>query len=366
MKNLYFVHYFYTCILYIVYILTESFPELQMENQGFEEERQQQGEEETSLREQPPHDSRPFDFDSSDGHVYEDILPGADDLANCPGTPIGPDASREEPSSQLNKDREKTTVFTFRRNLTLPFRRGSDLDQSTVRSSSVRLASRTRIEEEKGRLEEDAELASHPVTFQAECNRPTKRRRKKDCKHCRSKANAVAFNNDQQRQIDRDGENDTVLRRNQDNERQQQRLKLVSSGSNDARAILEPRDLAALAARLPDESGVPSVFSISEKIAGSPAKLSGSERIGGANLLVHSAEINENDALIESEKTRPSMRVNSIYSQDRWYTKEPPIFFTDVKEHGSFQVSVDTRNCCTCQLFFFFLIIEIIRMACIS
>ncbi|XP_043513865.1 uncharacterized protein LOC122530719 isoform X2 [Frieseomelitta varia] len=315
-----------------------------MENQGFEEERQQPGGEETSLRE-PPRDSPLFAVDSSDGHVYEDILPGAGDLANCPGVPIAQAAPREEPSSQLNKDRDETTVFTFRRNLTLPFRRGTDLDQSTVRSSSVRLASRSRIEEEDGHLEEDAELPALPVMFQAECNRPNKRRRKKDCKHCRSKANAVAFNNDdQQRQIDRDGENDTVVRRNRDNERQQQRLQIVSSGSNDARAILDPRDFAALAARLPNESvgesrgDSPSVFSISEKIAGSsPVKLSGSERIGGANLLVHSAEINENDALIESEKTRPSMRVNSIYSQDRWYTKEPPIFFTDVKEHGSFQ-----------------------------
>ncbi|KAK1124671.1 hypothetical protein K0M31_006042 [Melipona bicolor] len=302
-----------------------------MENQGFEGERQQPEGEETFLR-KPPHDSRPFSFDSSDGHVYEDILPGAEYLTNCPGAPIGQDA-REEPSSQFNTNREETTVaattFTFRRNLTLPFRRGTDLDQSTGRSSSVRLASRSRIEEE-GRLEEDAELAARenglPIAFQAECNKPNKRRRKKDCKHCRSKANAVAFNNDQQRQIDRDGENDTVLRRNRDNERQ--RLQIVSSGSNDARAIIE-------SGVPPSDS--PSVFSISEKIAGFPAKLSGSERIGRANLLVHSAEINENDVLIESEKTRPSMRVNSIYSQDRWYTKESPIFFTDVKEHGSFQ-----------------------------
>lgn len=320
---------------------SSRFLELQMENQGFEEERQQPKEEEASLRELP-RDSRPFSFDSSDGHVYEDILP------NCPpGAPIDQDASREEPS-QFDTDREETTVVatTFRRNLTLPLRRGTDLDLSNVRSFSVRLTSRSRIEE-------DAELAAREsgLPFQAECNRPNKRRRKKDCKHCRNKA--VAFNNDQQRQLVRDGENDAVLRRNRDNEQQQQRLQIVSSGSNDAQAILDPRDFTALmAARLPntrtnEKSGVPrgdspSVFSISEKIAGStPAKLSGSERNGRANL-VHSAEINENDVLIESEKTRPSMRVNSIYSQDRWYTKEPPIFFTDVKEHGSFQVTILT------------------------
>ncbi|CAD1479637.1 unnamed protein product, partial [Heterotrigona itama] len=288
-----------------------------MENQGFEEERQQPGRKETSR------DLRPFSSDSSDSHVYEDILPG--------GGPIGQNAPHEESSNA----REETTVVatTFRRNLTLPLRRGTDLDLSSVRSSSVRLTSRSRIEEEglKNRLEEDAELTVRESGLQAECNRPNKRRRKKDCKHCRSKANAVAFNNDQQWQVDREiGENDTIPRRNRD--------------SNDAQASLDPRDFTAWlpSTRTNEKLGVPrgdspSVFSISENIAASsPAKLIGNEQNGRANL-VHSAEVNENDVLIESEKTRPSMRVNSIYSQDRWYTKEPPIFFTDVKQHNSFQ-----------------------------
>jgi len=33
------------------------------------------------------------------------------------------------------------------------------------------------------------------------------------------------------------------------------------------------------------------------------------------------------------------MRINSIYSQDRWYGKEPQIFYTDIKDQNPFQVN---------------------------
>ncbi|XP_046596186.1 uncharacterized protein LOC107227048 isoform X1 [Neodiprion lecontei] len=43
-------------------------------------------------------------------------------------------------------------------------------------------------------------------------------------------------------------------------------------------------------------------------------------------------------ALINTpQKNRATMKVNSIYSQDQWAAKEAPIFFTDVKEHEHFQ-----------------------------
>ena len=48
----------------------------------------------------------------------------------------------------------------------------------------------------------------------------------------------------------------------------------------------------------------------------------------------------DNNALIRSEKSRLSLRVNSIYSQERWYAKGASIFCTDVKQHGTFQVGV--------------------------
>ncbi|XP_043595099.1 uncharacterized protein LOC122573145 [Bombus pyrosoma] len=347
-----------------------------MENQGFEEEHQQPRSEETPISSREfRHDSHTFSFDTSgnelspddpvsnaDGHVYEDILPGVENPSKHSGVMIGQDQALRRPLNAIeyvcksattrSLDREEI-AGTFRRNLTLPFRRGTGLD-SSLGSCSIRETTGKRID---GRRE-DTEVATwnadivaftddafssraQSITLQSEC-RPSKKRRKKDCKHCRSKA--AASINDQHHQVD-DKESETILRKNRNNE-QQQRLQI--SGSNDSQTILDPRNFTMLPVcypnRKPDEFAMPatnspSVFTISEKVGGSPTstvKLIRNERSGCANL-VDLAEINEDNALIGSGKNRPGMRVNSIYSQDRWYAKGASMLFTDAKEHGSFQ-----------------------------
>ncbi|XP_076222662.1 uncharacterized protein LOC116428254 isoform X2 [Nomia melanderi] len=355
-----------------------------MENQGFEEEQQQQ----------PGIQSQSFpriDFVSHasashvpDGHVYEDILPGVEQVSrilSCPKQPqtLNPDHHNppENPEdrvprlsprpSKIRSTADQEAESRFRRNLTLPFRRSSGLDPPCA-SSSVRVTSR---EKKTGWREDNAETAESvsvdkerevSVQTQAE-SRPNRRRRKKDCKHCRSKAvasydrdceideneeeavlkrnrdnrrqfqviandprsKAVASSYERDREID-ENEEETVLKRNRDNRRQFQVI------ASDPRSILDPCDLGILRTCSPAlgdtrmGSDALCVFTISEKVAGSQ---------GDQKYIEYEGDRTEKSVL--SQKGRAGMRVNSIYSQDRWY-KEAPIFCTDSKD-GSFQIS---------------------------
>ncbi|XP_003699331.1 uncharacterized protein LOC100882646 isoform X2 [Megachile rotundata] len=218
-----------------------------MENQAFEEEARV---EETY---------NPRIEETSDNHVYEDILPGTEvptDLSKV---------SDEVPSA-------------FRRNLTLPFRRA-------VGPEPVATSSSVRVNRRRNEAEESDDV-------QAEC-RPNRRRRKKDCKHCRNKAN-----------------DDREKNRPYTTELNGRRLDNLSDVPEDA--TVEGSN----------------VFTISEKVQ-NESKLIEYEKNNGQ-------DVGSKDDGAE-KKTRAGMRVNSIYSQDRWYAKETPIFFTDVKEQAPFQ-----------------------------
>ncbi|XP_076756668.1 uncharacterized protein LOC143426859 isoform X3 [Xylocopa sonorina] len=347
-----------------------------MENQGFEEEHQPRGDRDLCQ------DSRAFAFEQSghelypddslsilnaDSHVYEDILPNVDNAshptpsnldaresnANSPRKPLDAVDYISRDSTRKSLEREDI-AGALRRNLTLPFRRGVGLEPSNA-SSSVRLTNRKR----NNRCREDAEawnadvfidggFSSQAQSGQAEC-RPNRRRRKKDCKHCRMKAAAQACCSQEHQVGDRG--NDTILRKNRNNE-QQQRLHAMDLDSSDPQMILDTRNLAMVPLRSPireaDELAVTGnnsspIFTISEKIDEPRSQdntitpIEG-ERNDGRAYFANSTDANEgSNALTATEKTRASMRVNSIYSQDRWYTKEAPIFLADVKEHGSFQ-----------------------------
>lgn len=300
-----------------------------MENQGFEEEQQSR------------------EISNADTHVYEDILPGTEDtpsrLSNENRAQRSLVSERGRGTSTRSLDRREEIAGVFERNSTLPFRRSAGLDPSTATSSSVCVTNRKR----NNGCREDTDVAwntfvddalssrARSTALHTDSRRPNRRRRKKDCKHCRSKV--AAFIDGEQRQVG-ERENETVLRKNRDNE-QQQRLQV----SNDPQTILDPRNFTMLPACSPNEltgNDSSSVFTISEKIGdGSPVNLI--ERNEGCANLANPAVINgDNNALIRSEKSRLSLRVNSIYSQERWYAKGASIFCTDVKQHGTFQVGV--------------------------
>lgn len=301
-----------------------------MENQGFEEEQQSR------------------EISNEDTHVYEDILPGTEDISTRTPFRVSNEnraqrsfVSGGRGTSTRSLDRREEIAGVFERNSTLPFRRSAGLDPSTATSSSVRVTNRKR----NNGCREDTDVAwntfvddalssrARSTALHTDSRRPNRRRRKKDCKHCRSKV--AAYVDGEQRQ-DGEKENETVLRKNRDNE---QRLQV----SNDPQTILDPRNFTMLPACSPNGNELTgndssSMFTISEKIGQvSPVNLI--ERNDGCANLASPAVINE-DALIRSEKSRLSLRVNSIYSQERWYAKGASIFCTDVKQHGTFQVNV--------------------------
>ncbi|XP_033342286.2 uncharacterized protein LOC117229715 isoform X2 [Megalopta genalis] len=333
-----------------------------MENQGFEEEHQPgipPAEQSFAL---PRIDFVGHASAShvADGHVYEDILPGIESVTRISIAADQRPSSDEQPSQpegdRISRAATTTTTTTmleqdelscgFRRNLTLPFRRSGGLDPAGA-NSSVRVTSR-----EKSSWHEEAETAGNAETIAPSIEkdrdarqqpaeaRPNRRRRKKDCKHCRSKA--VASTYDRDCEIDeRENEEEIVSRKNRDN-KQRQFPALIE----DPRTILDPCDLAAVRTYPPignngdKQQHHPArgteplcVFTITEKPAASPKtqpKLIELEDPRGKEV---------NKPVLAQEKSRAGMRVNSIYSQDRWYAKEAPIFCTDVKEHGSFQIS---------------------------
>lgn len=329
-----------------------------MENQGFEEEHQPGSRAAESSFPRIDFVAHASVSHVADGHVYEDILPGVEQVSRILSSP---NQSPQTPNSDHRKTSESTDDRVpkvssrsvkvcssptdqeaescgFRRNLTLPFRRSSGLDPPGA-SSSVRVTSR---EKKTGWREDNAENSESvsPIDKDREVSvqtqsaeaRPNRRRRKKDCKHCRSKA--VAFSYDRECEID-ENEEETVLKRNRDNRRQFHQVI-----ANDPRSILDPCDLGVLrtcgspaglgdtvAARMGNDPLC--VFTISEKVARSP---------GDQKLIEYEGNRIQEKSAVSQQKSR-GMRVNSIYSQDRWYAKEAAIFCTDAKEHGSFQVS---------------------------
>ncbi|CAK9815367.1 Sortilin-related receptor [Anthophora plagiata] len=327
-----------------------------MENQGFEEEQQQQLSHHKSCPDSPPglELRSKGSASNADGHVYEDILPAGEDTSILSNGPSSLDSQGSKTNSfhqqpfhvadRISRDaatpgslaRVDEVPASFTRNLTLPFRRGIGFDSSTT-SSSVRVTSRKNVNGYQEDLVVDDVFSTPRIpssVLQNEC-RPVRRRKKKDCKHCRSKAASIDIREQEITDVE------TVLRKNRDNEQRQQRL---TSNSSDPRNFLVLPTCSPI--RKVDESTMmlannPSpVFTSSAKVGGSPAstfKFMESERNDGRANLVNSTKINEDNGLTVAEKNRADMRVNSIYSQDRWYAKDASIFFTDVKEHGSFQ-----------------------------
>lgn len=285
-----------------------------MENQGYEDE-QSRGNESAVLSREFSDEKLAVSLASFDGHVYEDILPGVEDVANVTSRRSNsfrvvenPPQGGEPISRIYNVGPFARTSDEFRRNLTLPIRRGTGASSSTSRERNRRQDDRV-AGGEPGIFdlpEENERPTDYPHRKPARTQtepRPNRRRRKKDCKHCRKAIGPRG---------------DAILQKNQENQERN-----FPTGNSDV------------------QTNPLTVFTISETVRCSPSstlKFIEYERNEVRSNVGHVPENNEEKALIVPEKNnRPGMRVNSIYSQERWYAKEAPVFFTNVKEHASFQ-----------------------------
>lgn len=147
-----------------------------------------------------------------------------------------------------------------------------------------------------------------------------RRRRKKDCKHCRSK---LAGANSCEK-LD-ESNKDAILRENENNHREKD-----SSGFLFRESLLRPQNIK--------------IYPMMDRMSLREISAKSSSNAFFVTETNSGPRSTENEFLMNAENNRnkllgTDMRINSIYSQDRWQGKESPIFYTDIKDQNPFQVS---------------------------
>ena len=319
-----------------------------------------------------------FRMDSStspDSHIYEDITSGAS-AGNSGSSPFRttsivrlPNLEFSRPEIQnsnrlpipenrfySNSEIEQDSLNSFHRNLTLPLRRANPLRDSVenVISSSVRVTSRERIRagsavcENGSTIDENSKYTSGPIPEVHSEQRHAKRRRKKDCKHCKNRTNSE-FSSTSEVPVDVP----CSERLYEENEfRVEQRNGKSRLGIEPIFSLPEGRLPSFCNSRCEKTGRTSSVYCISNNV-----NVSGNVGAGQGNVktlnydkndiearLAH-VEVCEDKALITPPKnSRAGMKVNSIYAQEHWHTKDAPIFLTDIKEQSPFQVRLGMHD----------------------
>lgn len=348
---------------------------LQMENQGYEGESraEEQSTFESHYRDRQPHDT----IDRSDplvartlhaeNHVYEDIstdtvaaskfserISFVDEIRDTENRQSADHARQawvnESPSIAATAILDRSV----QQNLTLASSAEISANYDSGTSSS-RAVSGTNENDLKGASKNPRELprslpdenilesvsssprekdSSRDVPVQPD-RRTNRRRRKKDCKHCRSKL-AVASSCEKLNELA--GSEDTILRENEINHRNKDpdfTSSLLFRDSRVSDSLLRSQNMKIYP--IVKRTSLEDIGTKSPPIAFLDSELHSASRfLVNDRMLGQVTENNQNKILGES-KNWTDMRINSIYSQERWYGKESPIFHTDVKDQNPFQ-----------------------------
>ncbi|XP_029177489.1 uncharacterized protein LOC114945430 isoform X2 [Nylanderia fulva] len=316
-----------------------------MENQGYEEEHSRAAEEQSTLefryRDREPHDridrgDDPLVARSTphpEGHVYEDIsgekvAPELSERISLPNGTQDPQKSadfakqawinRAGSSPPIAIPDESLVLQTLSSPAEISTNHDSGTSSSRTKDDDLEKVTKNLADPpgpqdlpEKDVLEKGMSLSdsnkddssSHPD------RRTNRRRRKKDCKHCRSKLVGV------EKLDELAGSKDEILKDPDLTSNLLFRDSLLRPQNIKIYPIVKRTSLGDI--------GAPTVFFENE-----------------LNLTTeNAAKFLGNDRMLGQEKMlRPTdMRINSIYSQDRWYGKDSPIFYTDVKDQNPFQ-----------------------------
>lgn len=312
----------------------------------------------------------------SEGHVYEDIATFAGiDACELPEQTSCPDESRD-PRETKNRRSIDFAIQAWINGPPCPvidrlFQQSSALSSARIgtnhnsSTTSSREASKTSEDDPErffgksrylptlppsGDISEN--VSSSPrtnedssrnasVTTQSD-RRPNRRRRKKDCKHCRSK---LADAGSCEKLDELVNNKDAILRENGDNHRDKNpdastllfREPLLRTQNIKIYPLVRKTSLRDIDAKRNSSAAFPaSEYGVHKTENTAKLLLSTEDRMLGQ--VVENAQGGENKILGVMGKGT-DMRINSIYSQDRWYLKEPQIFYTDVKDQNPFQVS---------------------------
>jgi len=357
-----------------------------MENQGYEEEQSRVKEEQSSNESCcRTHDTIELNDPVAarthpESHVYEDISsdPAASKFSERISFPEGTRETKDHQSTDLARqawiDEPSSIAATaildksFQQNLTLDSAEiGANLDSAI---SSSRAVSRTKedvLEEASKNPRDllrplaDGDLFGNVVSLsprEKDSSRDTpvqpdrrtnRRRKKKDCKHCRSKL-AVANSCDKLDELA--GSEDAILRENEINQRNKDSD--FTSSLLFRESLLRPQNIKIypIVKRTSlGDIGVKNSSAFLENELHSTAE-NAARFLVNDRMLDQVTQSNQNKILGVS-RNGTDMRINSIYSQDRWYGKEQPIFYTDVKEQNPFQVNC-LQKCLLFSIYTFF------------
>ncbi|XP_072752143.1 uncharacterized protein [Anoplolepis gracilipes] len=343
-----------------------------MENQGYEEEQSRAEEEQSTLesrfRDRQPHDT----IDRSDpavvsrthpeNHVYEDISTDCK-FSERISFPDETRETKERQSADLTSRQTwineppsiaATAIFdkSFQQNSTL----ASSAEISTNHDSAISSSGTNKddlegasenprelprsLPEKEGVLESVSSLprekdSSRDPSAQSDRQRTNRRRRKKDCKHCRSK---LAVANSCEKLDEMAGSEDAILRENEINQRNKEsdftsnllfRESLLRTQNIKIYPIVKRTSLGDIGVK-----NSPIAFLENElhpRTADNATKFLVNDRMLGK------VTESQDKLLLGVSRNGTDMRINSIYSQDRWYGKESPIFYTEVKDQNPFQ-----------------------------
>lgn len=289
-----------------------------------------------------------------ESHVYEDI--SSDVIASKFSERVFPDETREIEDRQsinlvkqawTNEPSIATAILdkSFQQDLTLDSSAEISANQSGTNEDVLEEVSKN-PRDPLSRLLADRDVLGNVSSSAREKDssrdapvqpdrRTNRRRKKKDCKHCRSKL-TVANSCDKLDELV--GSEDAILRENEINHRNKDsgftssllfRDSLLRSQNIKIYPIVKRTSLGDI--------GVKNSSAFLENELHSTAE-NAARFLVNDRMLDQVTQSNQNKILGIS-RNGTDMRINSIYSQDRWYGKEQPIFYTDVKEQSPFQVN---------------------------
>jgi len=348
-----------------------------MENEGYEEDqsRAEGGQFETSNRDQLQGDSSTAIATHPDSHIYEDISTDTERTLELSETSDLSDKSRNAREIKDLRSLDATeqawvsrplsivspTIDTcFRNDSTLSPLAGISANRESPVSSS--LAASMASDDDPARLSKNSndlrrdvaenvslessrenEDSTRDASVQSD-RRPNRRRRKKDCKHCRSKLTSASSC---ERLDELANGKDMILEEDTNKRGPDKDLDVTNLSFREPFPLSHNLKIYPVASRtsLRDIGAKKDSYAFpafSENRLGNATSTCGpyivdkeiSNQIAGNNQI---KMYSENNGVFANGNL--DMRINSIYSQERWYGKELPIFYTDVKDQSTFQVN---------------------------
>ncbi|XP_015601678.1 uncharacterized protein LOC107270833 isoform X2 [Cephus cinctus] len=288
-----------------------------------------------------------------DAHVYEDIASAlTDEVLRLPSTVPREMPREDEDDNYEGEVNDREDIFSisknvpcsrangnlpgsveslnsFHRNLTLPLRKSRPNEKTVTSSACVISREKTKVRSVQEGPPEGRD------NFEVECvpnsGRHSRRRRKKDCKHCKNKINSNHVEDVKRHEDVIDG---CANRLHED-------LNPGVITKDNERPNIEPI-FSLPNGRLPSfvtsrhvktDPKTSTVFSISNNVNNANSMAFKQLNYDKNDIEARLTRYEVDDKIaVKGKKNRGGMKINSIYSQEHWSAKDTPIFLTESKE----------------------------------